>query len=51
MRIVRLNPKMGWEGYAPEARAMKAALPHIDVLASAHSLDSLAALEPLLAKI
>ena len=50
-RIVWLNPMMGWEGYAPEARAMKAALPHIDVLASAHSLDSLAALEPLLAKI
>lgn len=50
-RIVWLNPMMGWEGYAPEARAMKAALPHIDVLAPAHSLDSLAALEPVLAKI
>lgn len=50
-RIVWLNPMMGWDGYAPEARAMKAALPFIDVLAPAHSLDSLAALEPVLAKI
>jgi uncharacterized protein with von Willebrand factor type A (vWA) domain len=50
-RIVWLNPMMGWEGFAPEARAIKAALPHIDLLAPAHSLESLAALEPVLARI
>lgn len=50
-RIVWLNPMMGWEGYAPEARAMKAALPFIDVLAPAHSLESLAALETHLARM
>lgn len=50
-RIVWLNPMMGWEGYAPEARALKAAMPYIDVLAPAHSLESLAALEPLLARM
>lgn len=50
-RIVWLNPMMGWEGYAPEAAGMKAALPHIDLLAPAHSLQSLAALEPYLARL
>jgi len=50
-RIVWLNPMMGWQGYAPEARAMKVALPYLDVLAPAHSLDSLAALEPVLARV
>ncbi|MGP2490053.1 vWA domain-containing protein [Mesorhizobium sp. PUT5] len=50
-RIVWLNPMMGWEGYAPEAAGMKAALPHVDLLAPAHTLKSLAALEPYLAKL
>jgi uncharacterized protein with von Willebrand factor type A (vWA) domain len=50
-RIVWLNPMIGWEGYAPEARAMKAALPHIDVFASAHNLEGLAALESMLSDL
>ena len=50
-RIVWLNPMMGWEGYAPEAAGIKAALPHVDLLAPAHTLKSLAALEPYLAKL
>lgn len=50
-RIVWLNPMMGWEGYAPEAAGIRAALPHVDLLAPAHSLKSLAALEPYLAKL
>jgi uncharacterized protein with von Willebrand factor type A (vWA) domain len=50
-RIIWLNPLIGWKGYAPEARAMQAALPYIDLFAPAHSLDSLAALEPYLARI
>ena len=50
-RIVWLNPLIGWKDYAPEARSMKAALPYIDLFAPAHSLDSLAALEPYLARI
>lgn len=50
-RIVWLNPMMSWKGYAPIAQGMVAALPHIDLLAPAHSLDSLAALEPYLAKL
>ena len=48
-RIVWLNPMIGWEGYAPEARGIKAALPHIDLYAPAHTLNALAALEPYLA--
>jgi uncharacterized protein with von Willebrand factor type A (vWA) domain len=48
-RIVWLNPMMGWEGYAPEAAGIKAALPHVDLYAPAHTLSSLAALEPYLA--
>jgi uncharacterized protein with von Willebrand factor type A (vWA) domain len=50
-RIVWLNPMIGWEGYEPSARGMAAALPHIDLFAPAHTLDSLAALEPYLARI
>ncbi|CDX55683.1 Carbon monoxide dehydrogenase, coxE accessory protein [Mesorhizobium plurifarium] len=50
-RIVWLNPMMGWEGYAPEAAGIKAALPHVDLMAPAHTLKSLAALEPYLAKL
>jgi uncharacterized protein with von Willebrand factor type A (vWA) domain len=50
-RIVWLNPLIGWQGYAPEARGMKAALPFVDLFAPAHNLDSLAALEPYLARI
>lgn len=50
-RIVWLNPMMGWDGYAPEAAGIKAALPHVDLFAPAHTLKSLAALEPYLAKL
>ena len=50
-RIVWLNPMMGWEGWAPEARGIEAALPHVDLMAPAHSLASLAALEPYLARL
>ena len=49
-RIVWLNPMMAWEGYTPEARGIKAALPHVDLYAPANTLQSLAALEPYLAK-
>lgn len=50
-RIVWLNPMMAWEGYAPVARGIKAALPHVDLYAPANTLNSLRALEPYLAKL
>ena len=50
-RIVWLNPLIGWQGYQPSARGMQAALPHVDLFAAAHNIDSLAALEPYLARI
>jgi len=50
-RIVWLNPMAGWQGYAPSARGMQAALPYLDLFAPAHSLASLAALEPYLARL
>jgi uncharacterized protein len=50
-RIAWLNPMMGWDGYQPESQAMKAALPHLDLFAPAHNLESLAKLEPYLARI
>ncbi len=50
-RIVWLNPMMSWEGYAPEAAGIKAALPHIDLYAPANTLKSLTELEPYLAKL
>jgi uncharacterized protein with von Willebrand factor type A (vWA) domain len=50
-RIVWLNPMMAWEGYAPEARGIKAALPFVDLYAPANTLASLSALEPYLARL
>jgi uncharacterized protein with von Willebrand factor type A (vWA) domain len=50
-RIVWLNPMLAWEGYAPEAAGIKAALPHIDLYAPANTLKSLTELEPYLAKL
>jgi len=50
-RIVWLNPMAGWQGYAPEAAGIKAALPHVDLYAPANTLHSLATLEPYLARL
>ena len=50
-RIIWLNPLIGWRDYAPVARGMQMALPYIDLFAPAHNVDSLAALEPHLARI
>jgi uncharacterized protein with von Willebrand factor type A (vWA) domain len=50
-RIVWLNPLIGWDGYEPIARGMAAALPHVALFAPAHNLESLAALEPYLARL
>lgn len=50
-RIVWLNPLKGWDGYAPVAQGMAAALPHLDLFAKAGTLADLAALEPELARI
>jgi uncharacterized protein with von Willebrand factor type A (vWA) domain len=50
-RIIWLNPLIGWRDYSPQARGMQAALPYVDLFAPAHSLESLAALEPYLARI
>jgi len=50
-RIVWLNPLIGWRDYTPQARGMQAALPYVDLFAPAHNLESLAALEPYLARI
>jgi uncharacterized protein len=50
-RIIWLNPLIGWKDFSPEARGMRAALPHVDLFAPAHNLESLAALEPYLARI
>jgi uncharacterized protein len=50
-RIIWLNPLIGWRHYSPQARGMQAALPYVDLFAPAHNLQSLAALEPYLARI
>jgi uncharacterized protein with von Willebrand factor type A (vWA) domain len=50
-RIVWLNPLLGWDGYEPSARGMAAALPHVDLFAPAHTIESLMALEPYLARL
>jgi uncharacterized protein with von Willebrand factor type A (vWA) domain len=50
-RIVWLNPMIGWANYEPLARGMREALPHVDLFAPAHNLESLARLEPYLASL
>ncbi len=50
-RIVWLNPMAAWQGYAPVAAGIKAALPHVDLYAPANTLKSLVALEPYLARL
>jgi uncharacterized protein with von Willebrand factor type A (vWA) domain len=49
--VVWLNPMMAWEGYAPEAAGIKAALPHVDLHAPANTLRSLVDLESYLARL
>jgi len=44
-KIVWLNPLKSWNDYAPVARGMAAALPHLDDFAAASTLADLAALE------
>jgi uncharacterized protein with von Willebrand factor type A (vWA) domain len=50
-RMIWLNPLQGWQGYAPVARGMAAALPHLDAFLPANTLESLAALGPELEKL
>lgn len=50
-RVIWLNPLKGWASYAPVARGMAAALPHLDVFAAASTLEDLAALEPQLKRL
>lgn len=50
-RIIWLNPLKGWRDYQPVAAGMAAALPHLDLFAAANTLQSLADLEPELARI
>ena len=40
-RIVWVNPRVSAAGFAPRAGGMAAALPHVDALASGHSLAAL----------
>jgi len=44
-KLIWLNPLLGLEDYQPITGGMRAALPHIDVFAPAHNLESLLALE------
>ncbi|HYL06187.1 MAG TPA: VWA domain-containing protein [Thermoanaerobaculia bacterium] len=47
-RVVWLNPLAGDRRYEPTARAMAAAMPHVDRLLPAHNLEALERLLPLL---
>ena len=50
-RIVWLDPLTGRDGFQPIARGLIAAMPFVDLFAPAHDLNSLAALEPYLARL
>lgn len=40
-KVIWLNPLAGRPGYEPRVQGMQAALPYVDVFASAHNVDSL----------
>jgi uncharacterized protein with von Willebrand factor type A (vWA) domain len=40
-RVIWLNPLLGSPGYRPLTRGMQAALPHVDVFAPVHNVESL----------
>ena len=44
-KLIWLNPLLGLADYQPITRGMSAALPHLDVFAPAHNLESLLQLE------
>ncbi|HBR63928.1 MAG TPA: carbon monoxide dehydrogenase, partial [Rhodobacteraceae bacterium] len=50
-KVIWLNPLKGWEDYAPVARGMAAALPHLDLFAAANTLDNLASLAPKVSRL
>jgi uncharacterized protein len=50
-RLLWLNPLLGLEGYEPKARAMKAALPHLDAFLPIHNLASLEDLARVLGEV
>lgn len=49
-RVIWLNPLLASPGYEPICQGMRVALPHVDVFAPAHNLDSLRRLERHLAR-
>src|SRR5207302_4422435 len=49
-RVVWVNPLKATTGYAPLARGMAAALPHVDEFVEGHSLASLEALADVIAR-
>ena len=49
--VIWLNPLMGNPDYRPSTQGMQAAIPYIDILASAHNLSSLRRLVRQLAKV
>ena len=49
--VLWLNPLMGNPGYEPTTRGMQAALPHIDLLVSAHNIASLRTLVRQLSRV
>jgi uncharacterized protein len=50
-RLIWLNPLIGAEGYRPETRGMRAALPYCDDFLAAHDVDALDELGRLLASL
>lgn len=50
-KVVWLNPLKGWKDYAPIARGMEAALPHLDGFFAANTLADLADLDQRLARL
>jgi uncharacterized protein len=50
-RLIWLNPLKGMQGYAPTARGMSEAMPHINVFQSGHNLDSILELEKVLIQV
>lgn len=49
-KLIWLNPLLRWDGFEAKAQGVKALLPHVDSLRSAHNLESLEALSDALTR-
>ena len=49
--MIWLNPLLRWDGFEAKAQGIRALLPHVDSLISAHNINSLEALADIISQV